>query len=684
MRKRKVTLINSGDKRNIFVNTRKVVVGSARQSTAPKDEDNSNTHWPCAMMDSIDFYEPKKQKVQSDCRILSLGGKQTSTGKDQRIFTIDEEKGNKENASLLEVDTDVRIVLDENNENSTAVDDEVNKHIEVIEIEDDVELENASEINGSDEVVEVIGNNETEEVEVQKESGPVRKIEIGNTEKSDEIDDADTKEDSNEEMDDVEGREGEVREIEEGEDEIIDDLGGEEKTEKTETEKEVKEFEKDKIVHQNEQEGNKEKQCVKETENPKSERKEESNNKILKAPEKANAGKEQKKSHDNGSESDSSGSESDSSRSGSSSSSSGSSSYSSSSSSSRTSSDSRSSSDSNSDSDDQKTSKHSKHSSRSSSHSSSYSYSTGGSVEKNTMRSVVSQKNKERRSRSPRDLPHRSPHQSLRGRRLPPERRYSDRKRSYDRDDRYRRNRYRDDRRDVNPRHLQRISPRNRLGRRSSSPLYRRRNRSRERERDTRLSKPQERPRGRRSRSKSHEKKKDFASDKNNLSRTDDDFVEIDVKQKPGSSEGNKESIFKKSERLGENREVNTSVDTSGFDLRSRLGPKKNDTKLIITRKSQVDARLRIGPRSRGISENVEQKKNKENRREVIEEKEDDDENEEEENGDDEEETPRKFVVEVHNDREAELDAKILRIQRMNEEIRKRQEEIEREKMMYA
>lgn len=79
----------------------------------------------------------------------------------------------------------------------------------------------------------------------------------------------------------------------------------------------------------------------------------------------------------------------------------------------------------------------------------------------------------------------------------------------------------------------------------------------------------------------------------------------------------------------------------------------------------------------------MEQKKNKENRGKVIEEKEGE-ENDEKENEDDEEETSGTFVVEVHDDKEAELDAKILRIQRMNEEIRKRQEEIEREKMMYA
>ena len=573
MRKRKVTLINSGDKRNIFVNTRKVVVGSARQSTTPKDENNSNSHWPCAVMDSIDFYKPKKQKVETDCRILTLGGKQTSAGKDQRIFTVDEEKRDKENASLLEVDTDVRIVLDDNNKNRKGVENDFDKNLVVVEIEDDVELENASEINGSVDVVKVTANNEAEEVTVLEERLPLRKIEIETSEKSNQIDDVTVKEDSGGEVDDDKDREGEMRELEEEDDEIMDDFAEEEKPDKTETnkmtksKKEVQEFEKEKDVRQNEQEANKEKLRVEdkigeyrqgEIEKPKSEEKDESNKKKLKTPEKKNAGKEQKQSHGDGSESDSSGSESDSSRSGSSSSSSGSSSYSSSSSSSRTSSDCRSSSDSNSDSDDHKSSRHCKRSSRSSSHSSSYSYSTGGSAEKNTMRSVVSQKDKESGSRSPRELSHPSPRQSLRARRLPPEHRYSDRRRSYDRDDHYRRDRYRGDRRDVNPRLPKRISARDRLGRQSTSPWYRRRDRSRERERETRLSKPNERARGKHSRSKSLEKKKDSASDKNNLSRTDEDFVEIDVKQKPGS-EDSRESISKKSERFGESRKVYTN-----------------------------------------------------------------------------------------------------------------------------
>ena len=64
-------------------------------------------------------------------------------------------------------------------------------------------------------------------------------------------------------------------------------------------------------------------------------------------------------------------------------------------------------------------------------------------------------------------------------------------------------------------------------------------------------------------------------------------------------------------------------------------------------------------------------------------------EDDEEQNGEDNEHEispslSRKTVVIKQDDKEAELDAKIFRIQRMNEEIRKRQEEIEREKMLYA
>jgi hypothetical protein len=108
-----------------------------------------------------------------------------------------------------------------------------------------------------------------------------------------------------------------------------------------------------------------------------------------------------------------------------------------------------------------------------------------------------------------------------------------------------------------------------------------------------------------------------------------------------------------------------------GFDLRSRLGPKKSETKLVITKNVQVDARQKLKRRTHKVNENGKY------------------EDDEEQNGEDNEHEispslSRKTVVIKQDDKEAELDAKIFRIQRMNEEIRKRQEEIEREKMLYA
>ena len=121
-----------------------------------------------------------------------------------------------------------------------------------------------------------------------------------------------------------------------------------------------------------------------------------------------------------------------------------------------------------------------------------------------------------------------------------------------------------------------------------------------------------------------------------------------------------------------------------GFDLRSRLGPKKSETKIVITKNIQVDARQKLKRRTHKVKEKVEQ--------EVAEGNEDENgkyEDDEEQNGEDNEHEissslSRKTVVIKQDDKEAELDAKIFRIQRMNEEIRKRKEEIEREKMLYA
>lgn len=109
------------------------------------------------------------------------------------------------------------------------------------------------------------------------------------------------------------------------------------------------------------------------------------------------------------------------------------------------------------------------------------------------------------------------------------------------------------------------------------------------------------------------------------------------------------------------------------FDLRSRLGPKKSETKFLITKKIQVDARQKLKRQTQGVKTNVGQ----ETRQRGVEENEECEDDEERNIGDDDD------VVEVQDDKEAEIDAKILRIQRKNEEILKRQEEIERDKMMH-
>ena len=111
----------------------------------------------------------------------------------------------------------------------------------------------------------------------------------------------------------------------------------------------------------------------------------------------------------------------------------------------------------------------------------------------------------------------------------------------------------------------------------------------------------------------------------------------------------------------------------SGFDLRSRLGPKKSETKLLITKKIQVDARRKLKRQTQGVKKKVGQETRK---REVEEDEEYEDDGERNIGYDYD-------VVEVQDDKEAEIDAKILRIQRRNAEILKRQEEIERDKMMH-
>ena len=109
-----------------------------------------------------------------------------------------------------------------------------------------------------------------------------------------------------------------------------------------------------------------------------------------------------------------------------------------------------------------------------------------------------------------------------------------------------------------------------------------------------------------------------------------------------------------------------------GFDLRSRLGPKKSETKRVITKKIEVDARQELERQNRG------KKVGHEKREARLEEEEEYKDDEEQDTGDNDD------VVEIQDVKEAEIDAKILRIQRKNEEIRKRQQEIERDKMMHS
>lgn len=86
-----------------------------------------------------------------------------------------------------------------------------------------------------------------------------------------------------------------------------------------------------------------------------------------------------------------------------------------------------------------------------------------------------------------------------------------------------------------------------------------------------------------------------------------------------------------------------------GFDLRSRLGPKVNDKKKVAeqsVRKGQKHVVKKAG-------------------RQLI-------------------TTEDDNIVEKKSDKELKLDARIERIRVKNEEIKKRQEEIEREKMLYG
>ena len=583
MRKRKVTLINSrnvvtgesdADKRKIIVNPRKVVFGAnssplkqtEENSASASDNDNdSDSNWPRAVMDS---YAPKKPKLQNECRNLSTSEKQVKTRKDQRLFTASKEKRSKKFApdEDIDFDKDVRIILDDDNEGGASMKDNVNERNQVIEIDDEDELEIMKNRNKIISVDEGVSNDEAEDVTAAEERLSLQKIAITSSGQGTEGEDIDE-----EDEDEIEGDENEVEEGDQGLQDILegDKEEGEKEAQNQHVEEEQQESEEEKrkvseeeehlknvkqveeklkdnenlnvVVHGDSVEATSKKDENKPSKTEKNKSSETQKGKSLKEKTEITiVAKRAKNSAGNSSDDESSGSHSDSSDSSDSSSSSGSSStsYSGSSSSSRSSSDSRSSSGSN--------SENSKNSSRHSSDSSSYSYSTGGSAEKNTMRSVISYKNS-RRSRSPQRSP--------RARWSPRDRRYSEKRRSYDRDDNYRRDVNRNDgvrsSRDKSPRFVRRRSPHSRLGRRPSSPRdYRKdRNRSRDRPRDLRYNRPNERPRRRRTRSKSLENK-NHSSDKNNLSRTDDDFVEINVDQKNRV----KESRLEKSGRLGERR----------------------------------------------------------------------------------------------------------------------------------
>lgn len=128
-----------------------------------------------------------------------------------------------------------------------------------------------------------------------------------------------------------------------------------------------------------------------------------------------------------------------------------------------------------------------------------------------------------------------------------------------------------------------------------------------------------------------------------------------------------------------------------GFDLRSRLGRKKNETELTVTKTIEVDAQQK--PNQLQQKEEVKQEK-QDTQVEAFEERKEENDNVDEGKNDGYSYhsndinyvtiSSRRSVVEIRDDKEAELDKKIKRIQKMNDEIRKRQKEVEREKMLFA
>ena len=101
----------------------------------------------------------------------------------------------------------------------------------------------------------------------------------------------------------------------------------------------------------------------------------------------------------------------------------------------------------------------------------------------------------------------------------------------------------------------------------------------------------------------------------------------------------------------------------------------------MVIKRTKEDARKELKRKKEEIKEKREQITEIEEKEEVYEDN-------EEENGNDHEYetsslTTRSFI-ETPDDKEAELDARILRIQKMNDVIRKRREEIEHEKMLFG
>ena len=195
MRKRKVTVINSRnvlpkenvqDKRNVVLDARKVVVGAnsssslqSRENTKSSLNNDSDSDWPRAVMDS---YSPKKPKIQSNRRILSVDEDQVEDNNERRIFSTNEAQQSKQKANsfegddVIDLDMDVRIILNDESEDLTSAENNVDKDIEVIELDDEEELENiASEVLDIDDAT---SNDDAEDTIVGEQTIPLRKVEL--------------------------------------------------------------------------------------------------------------------------------------------------------------------------------------------------------------------------------------------------------------------------------------------------------------------------------------------------------------------------------------------------------------------------------------------------------------------------------------------------------------------------